>query len=109
MTTAGKPGIAFVFPGQGAQAAGMGGDLFARSGAAREVFAAANSAFGDDLAALCFHGPDEALHPTRVQQPAVVAVALAAFATFTEALGQDARSDGHTLPVRALAGHSVGL
>lgn len=109
MTTAGKPGIAYVFPGQGAQAAGMGADLFARSSAAREVFAAANSAFGDDLAALCFNGPDEALHPTRVQQPAVVAVALAAFAAFTEVLGQAAPSDGHSLPVRALAGHSVGL
>ena len=89
----------------------MGADLLARSSAARDVFAAANEAFGDDLAALCFHGPAEALRPTRVQQPAVVAVALAAFAAFREALGhaQAALGDGHALPVRALAGHSVGL
>ena len=109
MTTAGKPGIAYVFPGQGAQAVGMGADLADQSSAARNVFATANAAVGEDLAALCFHGPAEALHPTHVQQPAVVAVALAAFAAFTEALGEVARGDGHPLPVRALAGHSVGL
>ncbi len=89
----------------------MGADLFARSSAARDVFAAANKAFGDDLAACCFHGPAEALHPTRTQQPAIVAVALAAFAAFNEALGHPgvALSDDHAPPVRALAGHSVGL
>ena len=108
---AGRPGVAYVFPGQGAQAVGMGADLFARSSAARDVFATASEAFGDDLAALCFHGPAESLRPTRVQQPAIVAVALAAFAAFSEALGipDAALSDDHVIPVRALAGHSVGL
>ena len=111
MTTAARPGVAYVFPGQGAQAVGMGADLVARSSAAREVFATANAAVGDDLAALCFDGPAEALRPTRVQQPAVVAVALAAFAAFSEALGGEhtALGDGHAIPVSALAGHSVGL
>ncbi len=108
---AGKPGVAYLFPGQGAQSVGMGADLFARSRAARDVFATANEALGDDLAALCFQGPAESLRPTGVQQPAIVAVALAAFAAFSEALGHAgaALGDDHVLPVRALAGHSVGL
>ncbi len=111
MTAAATDGVAYVFPGQGAQHVGMGADVFEHSEAARAVFASANEGFGDDLAALCIHGPADALRPTRVQQPAIVAVALAAFAAFNEVLGYSgaALTDDHPIPVRALAGHSVGL
>ena len=111
MTAAATGGVAYVFPGQGAQHVGMGADLFEHSEAARTVFASANEGFGDDLAAVCFHGPADALRPTRVQQPAMVAVSLAAFAAFNEVLGHSgaALTDDHPIPVQGLAGHSVGL
>ena len=104
-------GVAYVFPGQGAQYVGMGADLFEQSEAARLVFASANEAFGDDLAGLCFHGPEEALRQTRVQQPAVVAVAIASLAAFNEVLGCAGvcQNDDYPIPVKVLAGHSLGL
>jgi [acyl-carrier-protein] S-malonyltransferase len=80
--------IAFVFPGQGSQAVGMGADLAAQSAAARDVFAAADDALGFALSDLCFHGPDDQLRQTINTQPAITTVSLAALAALRAELGQ---------------------
>ena len=58
-------------PGQGAQAVGMGKDLFETYPVARETFETANRIVGFDLASLCFAGPEERLNQTDVSQPAI--------------------------------------
>ena len=90
----------------------MGEDLYTNSPAARSVLDSADTAFGGPLTRYCFEGPENALRPTHVQQPAIVAVSVAAFAAFREALGLPgvalaAPSDMGA--VAAVAGHSVGL
>lgn len=72
------PKIAFLFPGQGAQAVGMGRALYDELPAARDLFDRANAALGIDLKGLCFDGPAEALEATDVSQPAIYVASLAA-------------------------------
>ena len=79
--------VAFVFPGQGSQAVGMGADVFATSPAARAVYDAADAALGFALSHLCFEGPEEALRETINTQPALVATSLALLAALQEAAG----------------------
>ncbi len=105
--------IAFVFPGQGSQAVGMGADVFRASPAARRVYALADAAVGFSLSALCFDGPEEALRETVNTQPALVATSLALLAALQEAAGAAPSPDGEpalNAPLRPalLAGHSVG-
>jgi [acyl-carrier-protein] S-malonyltransferase len=69
---------AFIFPGQGAQYAGMGQDLYDRYPEAREVFDSADRVLGFSLSSLCFTGPEEALKLTENTQPAILAVSVAA-------------------------------
>ena len=78
--------IAFLFPGQGSQAVGMGADIFEASNAARRVFEAADEALGFSLSNLCFSGPEETLRETINAQPAIVTVSLALLAALQEAL-----------------------
>ena len=89
--------IAFVFPGQGSQNAGMGKALHAASDAARAVFAEADEALGFPLSQLCFEGPDERLKLTENTQPAILAVSIAAFRVLSEAGVWPAFVAGHSL------------
>ncbi|MDB5352622.1 MAG: fabD [Planctomycetota bacterium] len=70
--------IAFLFPGQGAQAVGMGRELDRNLPAAHALFDRANEILGFDLRAICFDGPPEALNATDVSQPAIFVASLAA-------------------------------
>lgn len=69
--------IAFIFPGQGAQYAGMGQQLALRYAEVSEIFKAASEALGYDMAKLCFEGPDEVLKQTEITQPSIFAVSMA--------------------------------
>lgn len=104
--------IAWVFPGQGSQAVGMGADLAANSPAARAIFDAADAALGFPLSRLCFEGPEETLRETINTQPAIATVSLAALAALRAALGHTASdADGWIAGPPwpdAVAGHSVG-
>ncbi len=76
--------LAFVFPGQGAQAPGMGLDLYQSFPAAAQVFDQGEKLF-PGLKSLCFEGPMEQLTQTQNAQPALFAVEAAAFAALREA------------------------
>ncbi|MGV9267537.1 acyltransferase domain-containing protein [Kitasatospora sp. NPDC003701] len=69
---------AVVFPGQGAQRAGMGADLHRRWEVARRTFEEASDAVGEDLARICFE-KDERLHLTEFTQPCILTVETAAY------------------------------
>ncbi len=71
--------IACIFPGQGAQKAGMGKALADAYPVCRETFAEADAALGEPLSRLCFEGPDEQLALTENTQPAILAVSVAAW------------------------------
>ncbi len=70
--------IAFLFPGQGAQAVGMCRELDQELPAVRELFDRAGEILGIDLRRLCIEGPAEALEATDVSQPAIFVASLAA-------------------------------
>lgn len=72
--------IAFVFPGQGAQYAGMGREMAAAFPEARGVFEQADDVLGARLSALCWEGPDELLRQTEHTQPAILATSMACLA-----------------------------
>lgn len=90
--------IAFVFPGQGAQAVGMGKDVYEAVPAAREAFDTAEQVLGFPLKELIFNGPDEELKQTANTQPALLTTSCALYRAF-EASG--IRPD-------YVAGHSLG-
>lgn len=71
---------AFLFPGQGAQAVGMGRALLESQPAARPLFDEASHLLGYDLAQVCLEGPKEKLDSTAVSQPAIYVASLAALA-----------------------------
>lgn len=75
--------IAFVFPGQGAQYAGMGRELAELYPEAAETFARADRALGVPLSRMCWEGPDEVLRQTENTQPAILATSCAALAVLT--------------------------
>ena len=91
--------IAFLFPGQGSQHAGMGKDLAENFPLARQVFEEANDALGIDLAALCFNGPEDDLKLTANTQPAILTTSVAALRVL--------HSETGIVPQYA-AGHSLG-
>ncbi len=105
--------FAFVFPGQGSQAVGMGADVYRASPAARAVYETADVALGFALSALCFEGPEERLRETINTQPAIVATSLALLAALQEAAGEGGDNSATPALMAPLApsyvaGHSVG-
>jgi [acyl-carrier-protein] S-malonyltransferase len=92
--------IALIFPGQGAQAVGMGRELAARYPAAADLFRQADEILGWSLSKLCWEGPEEELTKTSVCQPALYVHGLAALAVVREKCGD--------LPVAGTAGLSLG-
>lgn len=89
--------IAFLFPGQGSQAVGMGRAFYEASPTAKAVFEDANDALGFDLARLVFEGPEAELALTANTQPAVLTVSVAAAAVAAERGLRPALAAGHSL------------
>jgi [acyl-carrier-protein] S-malonyltransferase len=90
--------LAFIFPGQGSQAVGMGRDLHGAFPEARAVFDAIDAALGEELSRLCFEGPEEALKLTANTQPSILAASSAAGAVLAR----------HGVVPDLVAGHSLG-
>src|SRR3978361_1437184 len=97
------PVHAFIFPGKGSQAVGMGRDLAAAFAAAREVFEEVDEGLKQKLAKLMFEGPHEELTLTENTQPALMAHSLAVLRVLE-------KEGGTTLQRKAfvVAGHSLG-
>lgn len=93
---------AFLFPGQGSQAVGMGKALAEAAPAGRAVFAEVDEALGDRLSAIMFNGPEDALTRTRNAQPALFAVSMAVLRALESEGVSVARQ------VAYVAGHSLG-
>lgn len=94
---------AFVFPGQGSQAVGMGKDLAAESAAARQVIEEVNDALGEDLGKLMAEGPADQLTLTANAQPALMTVSIAAMRML------EREGDVHLADLAShVAGHSLG-
>lgn len=74
--------IAYLLPGQGAQAVGMGKAFYDRFPESRDIYKRANTRLGFDVTALCFEGPQEKLTQTEYCQPALLVTSVAAYAAF---------------------------
>lgn len=90
--------VAFLFPGQGSQAVGMGTDLYSAFSEAKEVFDEADRVLGFSLSRLCFEGPEEELRLTANTQPALLATSVAIYRILA--------AHGHK--PNWVAGHSLG-
>ena len=90
--------FAFLFPGQGSQAVGMGQVLFNSYNEARDTFETADKILGFPLSQLCFEGPDDELKRTENTQPALLTVSVAAYRVLAR----------NGLKPAIVAGHSLG-
>ena len=90
--------LAFIFPGQGSQAVGMGKELAEKYPIARRTFEEADEALGYELSEICFFGPEEKLRLTEITQPAILTVSIAALRVL----------EGRVPKPSFVAGHSLG-
>jgi len=95
--------VAFVFPGQGSQAVGMGKSLAETFSSARRVFDEVDAALGERLSDVIWNGPAETLTFTENAQPALLAVSLAVMRVLEAEAGVDLKRDA-----AFVAGHSLG-
>jgi [acyl-carrier-protein] S-malonyltransferase len=91
--------LAYIFPGQGSQFAGMGKDLVEKYPASRAVFEEADDALGFAISRLCFEGTAEELQLTENTQPAILTTSIATL--------RAVEAEGLPAPV-VVAGHSLG-
>src|SRR5438128_5108726 len=90
--------LAFLFPGQGSQAVGMGKELAGKYPVARQTFEEADEALGYKLSQLCCDGPEEQLRLTEITQPAILTASVAAWRVLDE----------QGIKPSFVAGHSLG-
>ena len=95
--------VAFVFPGQGSQAVGMGKALAEAFAPARAIFEEVDTALGEKLTTTMWDGPADKLTLTENAQPALMAVSLAAMRVLEAEAGIDLKRDA-----KYVAGHSLG-
>lgn len=88
------------FPGQGAQAVGMGKDLAAASAVVADTFRRADSVLGFSLSQICYDGPADKLTATAVAQPAILTMSVACYLLAKEHFPE--------LSLAVAAGHSLG-
>src|SRR5437016_5562670 len=89
--------LAFLFPGQGSQAVGMGKELAEKFPVARQTFEEADAALGYRLSELCFEGPEDQLRLTEITQPAILTASIAAWRVLDEKGVKAAFVAGHSL------------
>jgi [acyl-carrier-protein] S-malonyltransferase len=89
--------IAFIFPGQGSQAVGMGKDLAEKYPIARRTFEEADQALGYKLSQLCFEGPEDQLRLTEITQPAILTASIAALRVLEDRIPRPSFVAGHSL------------
>src|SRR5208283_3232016 len=89
--------IAFLFPGQGSQAIGMGKELAEKHPIARQTFEEADEILGYKLSQLCFEGPEDQLRLTEITQPAILTASIATLRVLETRIPKPCYVAGHSL------------
>src|SRR5579863_9640552 len=99
MTTASHNGdpIAFLFPGQGSQAIGMGKELAEKYPVVRQTFEEADEVLGYKLSQICFEGPEDQLRLTEITQPAILTTSIAVLRVLQTQISRPHFVAGHSL------------